>query len=292
MSEIDLHTHSTASDGTYSPADLVRLAEKKGLRALALTDHDTSGGLAEALQTSRDTSVELIPGCELSVVYPGTMHIVGLWIQPEAPVLNQALQDLREKRHNRNRIIVDKLAGQGIDITYEEVRELAGDASVGRPHLARILLEKKAVDSVQQAFDHFLGPGGSAYVPKEKLTPEKAIELLKKEQATVILAHPITLELNEKTLRREVARLKQIGLDGMEVFYSEHSPGEMQVYQKICEDYGLLVSGGSDFHGKVKPDISLGSGKGNLDIPYSILQKIKDHRTAQGLPTPQTPDNA
>jgi hypothetical protein len=284
MPEIDLHSHSTASDGTYSPSELVDLAVKKGLRALALTDHDTTGGLNEALNAARGTGLELIPGCELSVVYPGTMHIVGLWVSFEAPVLNKALKDLRDKRHNRNKIIVEKLASLGIDITYDEVRELAGEASVGRPHLARILVQKQAVDTVQQAFDKYLGPEGRAYVPKEKLTPEKAIELLKEEQATVILAHPVTLGLDEKTLRRELSRLKQVGLDGMEVYYSEHSPELTQTYKKICKELDLLPSGGSDFHASVKPDIQLGTGRGNLDIPYTLLEAIKDKRREQGLP--------
>lgn len=284
MPEVDLHSHSTASDGTYSPSELVDLAVQKGLRALALTDHDTTGGLKEALDAARGTDLELIPGCELSVVYSGTMHIVGLWVSYEAPVLNKALKDLRDKRHNRNKIIVEKLASLGIDITYDEVRELAGEASVGRPHLARILVQKQAVDTVQQAFDKYLGPEGRAYVPKEKLTPERAIELLKEEQATVILAHPVTLGLDEKTLRREVSRLKQVGLDGMEVYYSEHSPELIQTYKKICKELDLLPSGGSDFHGSVKPDIQLGSGRGNLDIPYTLLEAIKDKRREQGLP--------
>ncbi|MFP4167912.1 MAG: PHP domain-containing protein [Desulfonatronovibrionaceae bacterium] len=284
MPEIDLHTHSTASDGTYSPKELVELAIRKGLRALALTDHDTTAGLNTALNAARKGGLEFVPGCELSVVYPGTMHIVGLWIPPRAPILNKALNDLREKRHNRNQIIVDKLASLGIDITYDEVRELAGEASVGRPHLARVLVQKQAVDTVQQAFDDFLGPKGQAYVPKEKLTPEKGIELLKKEGATVILAHPITLDLDKKTLRRELTRLKQVGLDGMEVYYSEHPPKHTEMYRGLCQELDLLPSGGSDFHGAVKPDIHLGIGRGNLDIPYSLLETMKKRRREQGLP--------
>ncbi|MFO7816092.1 MAG: PHP domain-containing protein [Thermodesulfobacteriota bacterium] len=286
MPEIDLHTHSTASDGTYTPTELVELAVKTELKAMALTDHDTTGGLDEALEAARNTQLELIPGCELSVIYPGTMHIVGLWVKPDAPVLNKALKELRDKRHNRNRIIVDKLASLGIDITYDEVRDLAGEASVGRPHLARVLIDKKVVGTMQQAFDKYLGPTGRAYVPKDKLTPEKAIELLKREQATVILAHPFSLNLDEKTLRRELQRLKSIGLDGMEVYYSEHGPERIKRYKKICEEFDLLISGGSDFHGSVKPYIRLGYGKGNLNIPCSLLEAMKKQRREQGLPVP------
>ncbi|MFO7727473.1 MAG: PHP domain-containing protein [Desulfonatronovibrio sp.] len=283
MSEIDLHTHSTASDGTYTPFELVRLARNINLKAIALTDHDTTGGLNEALNAANEMDMEVIPGCELSVEFQGVMHIVGLWLEPDAPRLNRSLLELRNKRNARNEIIIEKLQGHGIAITYEEVRNLAGDASIGRPHICRILMNKGAVSSVQEAFDRYLGPGGKAYVPKEKFNPEKAISILKDEQATVILAHPFSLNLQHDELRKELYRLKDMGLDGMEVFYPEHTPEQSRFYSSLCAELDLLPSGGSDFHGSVKPHIKLGKGRGKLNLPYSLLQAIKNKRIQQGL---------
>ncbi|MFP4237437.1 MAG: PHP domain-containing protein [Desulfonatronovibrio sp.] len=283
MSEIDLHTHSTASDGTYTPFELVRLARNINLKAIALTDHDTTGGLNEALKAAREMNMEVIPGCELSVEFQGVMHIVGLWLEPDAPKLNQSLLELRNKRNARNEIIVEKLQSQGIAITYEEVRNLAGDASIGRPHICRVLMNKGAVSSVQEAFDRYLGPGGKAYVPKEKFNPEKAISILKDEQATVILAHPFSLNLQHDELRKELYRLKDLGLDGMEVYYPEHTPEQTRYYSSLCAELDLLPSGGSDFHGSVKPHIKLGKGRGKLALPYSLLQDMKNKRIQQGL---------
>ncbi|MFP4084766.1 MAG: PHP domain-containing protein [Desulfonatronovibrio sp.] len=283
MSEIDLHTHSTASDGTYTPFELVRLARNINLKAIALTDHDTTGGLNEALKAAREMNMEVIPGCELSVEFQGVMHIVGLWLEPDAPKLNQSLLELRDKRNARNEIIIEKLQSQGIAITYEEVRNLAGDASIGRPHICRVLMNKGAVSSVQEAFDRYLGPGGKAYVPKEKFNPEKAISILKDEQATVILAHPFSLNLQHDELRKELYRLKDLGLDGMEVYYPEHTPEQTRYYSSLCAELDLLPSGGSDFHGSVKPHIKLGKGRGKLALPYSLLQDMKNKRIQQGL---------
>ncbi|MBT8764496.1 PHP domain-containing protein [Desulfohalobiaceae bacterium Ax17] len=284
MPEIDLHTHSTASDGTLTPTELVRLAKKQGLKAIALTDHDTIRGLASALQAGKELGLEVIPGCELSVDYPdGIMHILGLWLRPEAEQLDAALRSLQAKRNKRNELMIAKLQDLGLDITYAEVKELAGGGSVGRPHLAQVLMKKGIVPSIQEAFNKYLGPRGSAYVPKQKLTPEEAISLLKKEQATVILAHPFSLNLHLPALEKELVQLKKLGLDGVEVLYSEHTPDQTAAYLYLCQELDLLVSGGSDFHGTIKPHIALGTGKGNLDIPYSLLEKIKTRRQEQGL---------
>lgn len=283
MSQIDLHTHSTASDGTYTPFELVRLAKNINLKAIALTDHDTTGGLNEALSASRELSVEVIPGCELSVEYEGLLHILGLWIRPEAPALNQSLQELRNKRNMRNEIIVKKLQQNGIDITYQEIRELAGDAAIGRPHICRVLINKGVISSVREAFEKFLGPDGKAYVPKEKFNPEKAISILKNEQATVIMAHPFSLDLEKEELRKLMIRLKDLGLDGVEIYYPEHTPKQISLYSSLCAELDLLPSGGSDFHGSVKPHIKLGKGRGKLNLPYSLVEAMKNRRMEQGL---------
>ncbi len=283
MSEIDLHTHSTASDGTYQPRELVHLAQTTGLRAIALTDHDTVSGLAEALEAGKEYHLEVIPGCELSVQFKGVTHILGLYLNPQAEILQRELHYLRQKRHQRNKLIVEKLNSLGLDITYAEVQAKA-KGSVGRPHLAQVLIEKKVVNSVQEAFDSYLGPKGKAFVPKEKFTPQKAIEILKKEGASVILAHPFSLNLDLEELARELKKLKEWGLDGLEVFYTEHSPSLTQEYLSLAKKLDLIPTGGSDFHGQVKPDIFLGVGKNNLHLPYSLLANLKEQRSKQGLP--------
>ncbi len=283
MSQIDLHTHSTASDGTYTPFELVRLARNSGLKAIALTDHDTTGGLESALQAARDLDIEVIPGCELSVENKGQMHILGLWVKPDAPALNNSLLELRAKRNARNAIMIDKLRKHGVDITIEDIQALAGDAAIGRPHISRVLINRNVVTSVQEAFDKYLGPDGKAYVPKEKFNPEKAVSILKDEEATVILAHPFSLNLDEDELRRELVRLKDFGLDGVEVFYPEHTREQTSIYSSLCRELDLLQSGGSDFHGSVKPYIRLGKGRGKLNLPYSLVQTMKEKRKQLGL---------
>ncbi|THB66534.1 MAG: PHP domain-containing protein [Desulfovibrio sp.] len=287
MAFIDLHTHSTASDGTLAPAELAALAKDKDLAAVALTDHDTTAGLAEFMAAGQHNGVETIAGCEVSAESGKLrMHILGLWLPPEPGELSRALTQLLEYRNNRNHIVIGKLQKQGVDITYEEVEALAGDGSVGRPHFARVLLEKGVVSSVQMAFDRYLGPKGSAYEPKQKMTAERAISLLKSEGATVILAHPILLGINLNELEQELKVLQPMGLDGIEAYYSEQSHKKQVAYLGLADKLNMVVSGGSDFHGTVKPSISLGSGKGGLRVPDTVLDDLKELRVKQGLPVP------
>jgi len=279
MSQIDLHTHTTASDGTLNPADLVRKAASIGLWAVAITDHDTVGGLSQALQAGRETGVEVIPGCELSIDFPtGQMHILGLFLPDPPTGLKATLQDLQDRRNNRNDRILARLREAGVDVDLQEIQELAGEASIGRPHIARVLLQKGVVESIDQAFREYIGPGGAAYIPKDKLEPEKAIRILKQEGATVILAHPYSLELDTPELRELLGRLKEQGLDGMEALYTDHTPEQTRTYLQLCQEYDLLVSGGSDFHGSVKEGVELGTGRGNLDLPYSLVRRMRRAR--------------
>ncbi|MCF8085945.1 MAG: PHP domain-containing protein [Desulfohalobiaceae bacterium] len=279
MSQVDLHTHTTASDGTLEPAELVRKAASLGLRAVAVTDHDTVGGLSQALQAGRETGVEVIPGCELSIDFPsGQMHILGLFLPDPPTGLRATLQDLQDRRNSRNDRILAKLREAGVDVDLEEIRELAGEASIGRPHIARVLVQKGVVESIDQAFREYIGPGGAAYVPKDKLDPEKAIRILKQEGATVILAHPYSLEIDTEELRELLGRLKEQGLDGVEAYYTDHTPEQTRTYLQLCREFDLLVSGGSDFHGSVKVDVQLGAGRGNLDLPYSLVRRMREAR--------------
>ncbi|HDQ41809.1 MAG TPA: PHP domain-containing protein [Desulfonatronum sp.] len=284
MAGIDLHTHSTASDGTLTPSELMLAAKKTGLEAIALTDHDTTGGLEEAMILAEKLGIEFIPGCELSVVSPsGNMHILGYWIPVGMSKLSQSLESLRQRRHERNHMIMAKLNALGMEIAYEDVLAVAGGDAVGRPHIAQVMHAKGFVDSISTAFRVYLGSEGRAYVPKEKLGPRQAIDLLKSVGATVVLAHPFLLGLQGPDLRGVIRQLKEYGLDGLEAYYTLHRPDQTLAYVQIARDLDLLVTGGSDFHGTVKPDVHLGIGFGNLFVPYSILTAMKEHRRQRGL---------
>jgi predicted metal-dependent phosphoesterase TrpH len=285
MPGIDLHTHSTASDGTLSPAELLQAAKDAGLEAIALTDHDTTGGLVEAMSQASALGVEFIPGCELSVVSPyGNMHILGYWIPMEISKLSRTLETLRFRRHERNHLIMAKLNALGMEIRYEDVLAVAGGDAVGRPHIARVMHEKGYADSVNEAFQIYLSSEGKAYVPKEKLSPRQAIELLKGVNATVVLAHPFLLGLQSPDLRGAVRQLKDYGLDGLEAYYTAHRRDQTETYLRIARDLNLLVTGGSDFHGSVKPDVRLGVGFGDLFVPFELLTAMKEHRRSRNLP--------
>lgn len=286
MRLIDLHTHTTASDGTLAPAELVRLAAEVGLSAIAITDHDTMAGLDEAVAAGEEYGVEVIRGCELSLESPvgaGWLHMVALWLPEQATELQAAFDWLIEGRDARNHEIVEKLRSLGINITYEAVAARAG-GTVGRPHFAQELLSLGVVSSLGEAFRVWIGDHGRAYVPKRKLTPEKALGILGDIGATSILAHPFALELSMEATEELVLDLKKLGLDGMEVVYSEHSEAQTKGYWEMAERNNLLISGGSDFHGSVKPHINLGTGRGKLRIPYELLEAMKERRRGRGLP--------
>ncbi len=283
---IDLHTHSTASDGTLSPTELIKLAKETGLDAVALTDHDTLSGLPEALAAGKKFGIEVIPGCELSLESPegaGWMHVVALWVPENPTELQKAFDWVIEGRKTRNQQIVEKLRTMGIGITYEAVAARAG-GTIGRPHFAQELVSLGVVSSINEAFTVWLGDNGRAYVPKRKLKPEPALGILKSIGATAILAHPFALGLDLKGTEKLVSELMDYGLDGMEVYYSEHSEAQTKAYGEMAERLGLLMSGGSDFHGTVKPKINLGTGKGGLHVPTDLLETMKEARRAKGLP--------
>lgn len=288
MPEIDLHTHSTASDGTLSPAQLVATAQAMGLQALALTDHDTVQGLPEACAAGRKHGLEVIGGCELSVSYADkSMHILGLWVPQSPPILSEALQHLHTLRAERNKTIIHNLQTCGVPITYEELEKEAQGATIGRPHIAKLLVDKNRATNIQDAFTNWLVPGTKGFAPKKKFSARKAIELLKSVQATVILAHPCSLKTEGKALEAVVRELKSFGLDGVEVYYSMHSQAQTMAYAELCRKLDLLQSAGSDFHGSNKPHIALGRGKGGLRSSYMLVEKMKEHRDAQGLKFPE-----
>jgi len=277
MSRIDLHLHTTHSDGSQSPADVVRLAHEAGVSALAITDHDITTGLPEAIAAGQELGIEIIPGIEISSRHgESELHVLGYFLKWEDARLNERLMTLRESRHRRNPKIIELLQAAGIDITYDEVRAVAGSDSVGRPHIARVLMDKKVVTTAKEAFDRFLAEGKAAYVPRDLPAPVDAIRWIKDAGGLAVLAHPTWVKTTEGTLTDLARQLKEQGLDGVEVHYSTHTPRQTRTYLSLAKQLGLLVTGGSDFHGVTKPDIEVGTGKGSLHVPDHLLPKLKD----------------
>ena len=277
MSRIDLHLHTTHSDGSQSPAEVVRLAHEAGVSALAITDHDITTGLPEAIAAGQELGIEIIPGIEISSRHgESELHVLGYFLKWEDAQLNARLMTLRESRHRRNPKIVELLQAAGIDITYDEVRAVAGSDSVGRPHIARVLMDKKVVTTAKEAFDRFLAEGKAAYVPRDLPAPVDAIRWIKDAGGLAVLAHPTWVKTTEGTLTDLARQLKEQGLDGVEVHYSTHTPRQTRTYLSLAKQLGLLVTGGSDFHGMTKPDIEVGIGKGSLHVPDHLLPKLKD----------------
>jgi 3',5'-nucleoside bisphosphate phosphatase len=277
MSRLDLHLHTIHSDGSCTPTEVVNMAHQAGVTALAITDHDIMTGVVEAMEAGQQCGIEIIPGVEISSL-SGTseLHILGYFLDRQDPDLLARLKTLRDGRHLRNPQIIERLQTLGIDITYDEVRALAGSDSVGRPHIARALMDKRVVASAKEAFDRFLADGKPAYVPRELPSPAEAIRWIKEARGLAVLAHPTWVKVTEQPLVNLVRQLKADGLDGVEVYYSTHAARQTREYLSLAQQLGLLVTGGSDFHGLTKPDIEVGIGKGTLHIPTSLLPKMKE----------------
>ena len=283
---IDLHVHSNRSDGTYTPKELVDYAIEKGLTAFALTDHDTVEGLEEALayaeelrSNSENTIPEVIPGIEFSTEYEGRdIHIVGLAIDYKNPEFAAHLQHFVDSRITRNRKMCALLQGAGIDITYEKLLAEFPDAVITRAHYARYLLNHGYIKSMPEAFDRYVGDHCPYFVPREKVTPVQAVELILKAGGIPILAHPVLYRMSDARLEKLVAELKEAGLIGIEAVYSTYNAGEERQMRALAKKYTLLVSGGSDFHGSNKPDIDLGVGRGRLAIHEEVWEKLKATR--------------
>lgn len=273
---IDLHVHTTASDGTMTPRDLVLYAASKGLKAVAVTDHDTVGGVAEALEAGKEAGLKVVPGVEISVDYPGEMHILGYFIDYKDPRLTEGLDRLRQFRENRNPLIVEKLRELGFDITMQEVINAAGGNIVGRPHFAAVMVRKGHVKDTKEAFENYLAAGKPAYVKKDRLTPREGIELITGAGGVPVLAHPKYLRFEEgRDLVNLIGELKELGLRGLEVYYSEHSTDETERFHRLAVVNDLIITGGTDFHGTNKADIEIGIGRGNLAVSYDLLDQFK-----------------
>ncbi len=276
---VDLHVHSTRSDGTYTPSQLVDYALEKGLSAFALTDHDTTDGLAEAMEYAKDKGIEVVPGIEFSTEYESRdIHILGLYIDYTKKEFKEQVQAFIESRILRNQKMCKNLQEAGIDITYEALLSEFPDSTITRAHYARYLLDHGYVKSLPEAFDHYVGDHSPYYVPREKVTPAQAVELILKADGIPILAHPPLYHMSYDRLEKLVAVLKEAGLIGIEAVYSTYTAAEKRQMRKLAEKYNLLISGGSDFHGANKPKLDLATGYGKLHIPVSILTDLKKSR--------------
>jgi len=276
---IDLHTHSSCSDGSEPPARIVELAAEAGCSAVALTDHDGLAGIETARRRAEEMGVEFVAGCEVSCRFsPGALHVLCYFVEPGDGPLQQQLQQLREDRDTRNGRLIARLNELGIPITEELLRDEAGEATLGRPHFAAVLVRLGAVASYQDAFDTLLAKGGPAYFPKAFIDAPTTIAAARGSGALAVLAHPLSLGLEPAELERQVAELAEAGLAGMECWYGRYSPEERQGLVDIAHRYGLVATGGSDFHGTYKPDLSVGTGKGDLNVPESALAELTARR--------------
>lgn len=277
MKPVDLHVHSNKSDGSVSPSGLVELAVQKGLRAFALTDHDTIDGLSEAMAAAAShPELEVIPGIELSSEYHGKdIHIVGLYLDYQNEEFLAQLQVFQHSRVVRNEKMCSNLREAGIDITFEKLQAEYAGSVITRAHYARYLLSHGYVQSLPEAFDRYVGDHTRYFVPREKITPMQAVALIRKAGGIPILAHPTLYHMSDAHLEELVVLLKEAGLVGMECVYSTFTPAEERDMKRLADRHGLLYSGGSDFHGKAKPKLELGTGYGHLFVPETILDKLK-----------------
>ncbi len=287
---IDLHTHTTASDGRLTPEELITHAEDVGLCAVAITDHDTVDGIAPARRHAREIGMPFVPGIEISAEYiaTGTMHILGYFIDETTESFSDALAFLKQARKKRNPLIIERLNHYGVDITMEDVRCEAGSGQIGRPHFARAIVRKGFASSIPEAFERYVKKGAPCYVNKERFSPQRAIELIRKARGIPVIAHPKTLAMDfNRELPRLLAQLKEMGLMGLEAYYYNHSRSEEEYFLRLCRKYAMLATGGSDFHGDNKPKVALGKGSGKLRVPreaYDLLVLAKEKVDTHPVP--------
>jgi len=273
---IDLHTHSTVSDGSDTPEEVVALAARAGLTALALTDHDRQDGVAAARIKAAAVGVELVPGVEISCEHAGTMHMLVYFLEPGEGPLQDELVRLQAARDARNELMVARLAEIGLPVTMDELMAESGGTGAGRPHVAAILVRKGLASSVQDAFDRYLAKGGPAYMPKDRLSPVLAISLALQSGALPVLAHPFSLGLGDAEMESAVSELAEAGLVGLEAIYGRYDREQRAALAVMAAQAGLAITGGSDHHGTYKPDLTVGTGRGDLHVPDGALSALRD----------------
>ena len=286
---IDLHTHSFYSDGSFSPRVLLEEAKRKGLDAVALTDHDTVAGIPDFLEAAKDfPEIEAIPGVELSSLYAAReLHIVGLWLDHTSSELVSYLEEQREKRCRRNETMRTKLISLGYSFDWDEPEfDKVEFSNIGRPHIANVICRKYGFASSQEVFEKLIGHNRAAYVRRDLPSPQQAIAAIRSAGGIAVWAHPTYRERNERSFVKKMAkRLAARGLGGIEAYYTLFGPNETRMVTEVAELTGLALSGGSDWHGSNSPGIEVGTGKGGLRIPAGLLNKLKEARESQNRVT-------
>jgi predicted metal-dependent phosphoesterase TrpH len=279
---IDLHIHSDASDGTHTPPDILEMARQAGLAAISITDHDTVAGVQQALAHGIPKTIRFLTGIEISAAPPegfslgGSFHLLGYGFRPNDSDLNRTLTVLQEARRSRYPRIIDRLNEMGIRLSVEDVsHRFDAQSQIGRPHIARLLVDRGVADSIDDAFDRFLGKGQPAFVDKRRIPCREAIVMIRNAGGVAALAHPSLLTLPETVdIADVVGELASQGLQGIEVEYPGHAPAQKNAYRALARRHGLLMTGGSDFHGNVKPEIRMGTGRGDLAVPFRFYEEI------------------
>ena len=256
---LDLHIHTTASDGSLTPTQVVQLARKKGFSLIAVTDHDTMGGVAEALEAGKKYNVDVVPGVEISSGVTLEVHMLGYGMLPDHPVMKAMMEDMRAARVERMERIIENLQKMGVPITVEEVEAVAGGA-IGRPHIAQVLIAHGLVPDVRTAFREYIGVGAKAYVERRKMTSEQVIANIRDAGGVPVLAHGGLLRISEVELHQWIDSMAKKGLMGLECYHNAHTPQMERLLRAAAERNGLLVTGGSDFHGASRPDVEMGTG--------------------------------
>lgn len=275
MSFIDLHTHSNCSDGSMTPTELVAHAAERGLKAIALSDHDTVAGIDEALEAGKRYGVEIVPAIEFSAQSDTETHILGFYIDHKCERLKEALENINKVRWQRTVNTCENLQRLGFDVSMEEALRIAPSGLIGRAHFARILMEKGYTKSVKEGFEKYLANGRPAYDGTQYLTAEMAVKLIEDIGGVSFVAHPHLIRLSDESLREFLIMLKGYGLCGIEGYYNEYTPEMQEYFHNLARELGLEISGGTDYHAKMKPHIEIGIGQDNMQIPYSVLENIK-----------------
>lgn len=278
--DIDLHIHTHASDGSYSPTELATLARKRRLGAIAFTDHDTIDGIKAFLGSGATTDIPVLTGVEITAQAPAdfdiseSLHILGYGFRLDDDELNRLLLRLQEARDNRTPLIIEKLQQLGMDLTYEDLAVAFPGPQLGRPHIAQWMVQKAYVTTIDEAFDRYLSRGKPGYVDKMRAPCEQAIAAIRHAQGVAVLAHPVLYKLSDNRLETLIRDLKEKGLQGIEVYYPGHSEAQTTYYKALVARYGLLATGGTDYHGDATPGISLGVGRGDFHVPYELYEKL------------------
>ena len=276
MKKIDLHIHTTASDGSFTPSEIVKMAFDDGLAAIAISDHDTVSGYEEAREAGLKLGIPVVPGIEISTKYGGPIHILGYYIDVHSEKLRPVLDWMIHDRDERNEKMAELMAADGLPVSYEKMKQRFGEA-IGRPHFARILVELGLARNTRDAFDRYVEKGQKYYLPRNFLSIERSVEIIREAGGVPVLAHPFQYRRDDAGLRDIIDHCMEYGLMGMECRYSGYSEEQSNYLEALADEYGLIKTGGSDFHGISKPEIKLGEGKhGSLNVPFEFYEKLRE----------------